>query len=91
MCVCKASPEPVWLSSISAGLWGFKPRKDSGVLASPGGDRPKATQSTEKKEKNRLFRALSTKHDKSTKHTLSKHVSTNACSLAILISCFAAI
>ncbi len=45
--VCKTSPEPVWLSSISAGLWGFKPRKDSGVLASPGGDRPKATQSTE--------------------------------------------
>lgn len=44
VCVFKASPEPVWLSSISAGLWGFKPRKDSGVLASPGGDRPKATQ-----------------------------------------------
>lgn len=38
MCVC--SPEPVWLRSISAGLCGFRPRKDSGVFAKPGGERP---------------------------------------------------
>lgn len=33
-------PEPVWFRWISAGLCGFNPRADSGVLARPGGDRP---------------------------------------------------
>lgn len=33
-------PEPVWLRWISAGLCGFNPRAESGVLARPGGDRP---------------------------------------------------
>lgn len=39
--VCMCSPEPVWLRRISAGLCGFRPRKDNGVLAKPGGERPK--------------------------------------------------
>lgn len=45
---CVVSPEPVWLSIISAGLWGFRPRKDSGVFANPGGDRPTQTENKPK-------------------------------------------